>query len=374
VYTTMSDPDTARDPAPAERRRETRPVPVIGAPDVQQGGFALGRALRDPRTWISFAIAIAIIAVVFRSLEIDLLATWGHMRAADGWMFATAFLVFYATFPLRALRWRLLLRNADVPVDAGRQSWASLRALMEYIYLSWFANCVVPAKLGDAYRGYLLKTNGQVSFSASFGTIFAERLLDMVGLFAFLVVSGWMVFGTHLPPATRLIFVSGLVLVVVIVMGLAGMRWLGPLVHRLVPERVRRPYQSFEQAALRSFQPAVLPRLLLLTGTVWLLEGLRLYFVIRSLGSEGLYLGLPVVIFIALASSLLTAIPLTPAGLGLVEGTVTAVLLLFLPTATISEAANSQNLALAVTFLDRMINFWSIVIFGLVLYLTSRRR
>jgi hypothetical protein len=178
-------------------------------------------------------------------------------------MFATAFLVFYATFPLRALRWRLLLRNADVPVDAGRQSWASLRALMEYIYLSWFANCVVPAKLGDAYRGYLLKTNGQVSFSASFGTIFAERLLDMVGLFAFLVVSGWMVFGTHLPPTTRLIFVSGLVLVVVIVMGLAGMRWLGPLVHRLVPERVRRPYQAFEQAALRSFQPAVLPRLLL---------------------------------------------------------------------------------------------------------------
>jgi uncharacterized protein (TIRG00374 family) len=81
-----------------------------------------------------------------------------------------------------------------------------------------------------------------------------------------------------------------------------------------------------------------------------------------------------VVIFIALASSLLTAIPLTPAGLGLVEGTVTAVLLLFLPTATISDAANSQNLALAVTFLDRMINFWSIVIFGLVLYLTSRRR
>jgi uncharacterized protein (TIRG00374 family) len=183
-----------------------------------------------------------------------------------------------------------------------------------------------------------------------------------------------MVFGTHLPPTTRLIFVSGLVLVVVIVMGLAGMRWLGPLVHRLVPERVRRPYQAFEQAALRSFQPAVLPRLLLLTGTVWLLEGLRLYFVIRSLGSEGLYLGLPVVIFIALASSLLTAIPLTPAGLGLVEGTVTAVLLLFLPTATISDAANSQNLALAVTFLDRMINFWSIVIFGLVLYLTSRRR
>ena len=47
--------------------------------------------------------------------------------------------------------------------------------LAQIIYVSWFANCVVPAKLGDAYRGYLLKHNGKVSFSATFGTIFAER-------------------------------------------------------------------------------------------------------------------------------------------------------------------------------------------------------
>jgi hypothetical protein len=342
--------------------------------EVEQRGFNLAKSLRDPRTLISFALALAIILFVFRGFNIDAAATWAYMRGADPWLLLTGLLVFYTTFPLRAVRWRMLLNNAGVPVHEGRRTWASLPALIEYIYLSWFANCIVPAKLGDAYRGYLLKHNGKVSFSSTFGTIFAERLLDMLGLFTFLVISGWFVFGTRLPPATNIIFISGLVLVGIIVSGLAGMRWFSPFLRRLMPQRVLRYYQPFEHAALRSFHPRILPRLIILTGGVWMLEGFRLFFVIQSLGVEGLHLALPVIIFVALASSLLTAVPLTPAGLGVVEGTITAVLLLFLPTATLSEATSSQNLALAVTFLDRAINFWSIVVIGFVLYLVSKRK
>jgi uncharacterized protein (TIRG00374 family) len=76
--------------------------------------------------------------------------------------------------------------------------------------------------------------------------------------------------------------------------------------------------------------------------------------------------------FVALASSLLTAIPLTPAGLGVVEGAVTAVLLA-LPVAAGAEPV-SRDLAVAVTFLDRTINFWSILVFGFILYIFSKRK
>ena len=346
------------------------PTPV----EVGREGFSLARALRSPRTWISFVLALFLILFVLRGFNIDPARTWAYMRGADARLLLLGLAVFYLTFPLRAVRWRMLLDNAGVPVHEGHRSWASLPALMEYIYLSWFANCIVPAKLGDAYRGYLLKRNGRVSFSSTFGTIFAERLLDMLGLFTFLVISGWFVFGTHLPPATNVIFLSGLALVILIITGLAGMRWFGPLLRRLLPHRLRPVYEAFEAAALRSFRPAILPTLMLLTGLVWLLEGFRLFFVIQALGVEGLHLALPVIIFVALASSLLTAIPFTPAGLGLVEGAVTAVLALFLPAATSAQAESSHHLALAVTFLDRGINFWSIVVFGLALYLISKRK
>src|SRR5215470_2295330 len=247
--------------------------------EVERQGFSLARSLRSPRTWISFGLAVAIVVFALRGLNINIGEVWQYIGGANPWLLLAGFLIFYCTFPLRALRWRMLLENANVPVREGRTSWASLPALIEYIYLSWFANCVVPAKLGDAYRGYLLKHNGKVSFSATFGTIFAERLLDMLGLFTFLVISGWFVFGTHLPPETNLIFVSGLVLVLLIIAGLACMRWLSPLIRRFMPQRLHAIYAPFERAALSSFRPRILPLLTVLTGAVWLLEGFRLYFV-----------------------------------------------------------------------------------------------
>jgi glycosyltransferase 2 family protein len=354
---------------PASETHVTEEIPAVENPEqneVEREGFSLAKSLRNPRTWISFGLAIAIILFAFRGLNINLNQTWEYIRGANWGYLALGLGIFYLTFPLRAYRWRILLENAGVPVQEGRKTWASMPALMEYMYLSWFANCIVPAKLGDAYRGYLLKHNGKVSFSATFGTIFAERLLDMLGLFSFLVISGWFVFGTHLPPETNIIFGAGLALVIIIVAGLASMRYLSPLIRRFVPERLMRGYIPFETAALRSFRPKILPTLGVLTAGVWLLEGFRLYFVIAALSHEGLSLTVPMIVFVALASSLLTAIPFTPAGLGVVEGSITAVL--------VRVARTSQDLALAVTFLDRAINFWSIVIIGFFVYLFSKRK
>ena len=338
---------------------------ITSEDEVERGGFALWERLRSPRTLVSFGIAIAIVIFAFRGLNIDLAQTWQYIRKVNPWMLLLGLSVFYLTFPLRALRWRLLLHNARVPVEAGRDSWASLPALMEYIYLSWFANCIVPAKLGDAYRGYLLKHNGGVSFSSAFGTIFAERLLDMLGLFAMLMISAWFTFGAHMPEGTQIVFGFGALLVVAILVGLAGMRWLGPLVRRVIPRRMHAFYERFEHAALSSFSPAVLPRLVLFTGGIWLLEGFRLYFVIEAFGPAVASLSLSAIIFIALASSLLTALPITPSGLGVVEGAITTVLTLF---------SIVPSLGIAVTLLDRLINFWSIIVGGLLLYIFSKRK
>jgi hypothetical protein len=347
------------------RGEESQTPDVPATEQVEREGFSLWQRLRSPRTLVSFGMAIAIIVFAMRGLNIDLQQTWMYMRSANPALLLTGLVVFYMTFPLRAFRWRMLLENANVPVREGRKSWASLPALIEYMYLSWFANCIVPAKLGDAYRGYLLKHNGRVSFSATFGTIFAERLLDMLGLFGLLLISGWITFGARMPEGTQIVFVFGALLVVIILSGLAGMRWLGPFIRRVIPRKMHVFYENFEHAALSSFRPAILPRLVILTASVWLLEGFRLFFVIEALNASGLHLSLSAIVFVALASSLLTAMPLTPAGLGVVEGTITVVLTFF---------GVNKNLGSAVTLLDRLINFWSIVAFGLILYLVSKRK
>lgn len=343
---------------------ELPPHEHAASEEVAERGFSLKERLFNIRTLVSLGIAVAIIAFLFRGFEINPAEIWRQMQRVNPIMYLGAFAIFYLTFPLRAMRWQLLLRNADFPIAEARHTWASIPALTEYIGLSWFANCVVPAKLGDAYRGYLLKHNGDVSFSRTFGTIFAERLLDMIVLFGLLVVSAWSVFGTRLPASAQYVFLFGLALVVAIVAGLAAMRFLSPLIHRFVPNRLTPMYASFEAGTLGSLKARSLPLLFLLTAGVWMCESMRLFIVMEAMG--GLGLSLPTVIFVALMGSLMTTVPATPGGLGVVESAITVVLstILGVPSA----------LAAAVTVLDRLINYYSIVVFGFILYLFSKRK
>lgn len=332
--------------------------------DVAQRGFSLKERFLKPRTLISLLLALAIIVFVFRGLNINVAETWQQMRRINPWLYGLAFVSFAATFPVRAIRWRVLLQNADFPIAENRHGWASMSAMTEYVGLSWFANCVVPAKLGDAYRGYLLKHNGNVSFSRTLGTILAERLLDMVMLFALLVFSSWSVFGTRLPTGTEYIFAFGMVLVVAVVAGLATMRFLSPTIRRFVPARCKDTYASFESGTLGALKARALPGLLVLTVLVWALESLRLFLVIEAMG--GLHLSLPSIVFVALLSSLLTTVPATPGGLAVVDSAIMVVLRnLFSVVAPV---------AAAVALLDRVISYWSIVVFGFVLYLVSKRK
>jgi hypothetical protein len=72
----------------------------------------------------------------------------------------------------------------------------------------------------------------------------------------------------------------------------------------------------------------------------------------------GLHVDVGLVLFVALASALLTTIPLTPGGLGLVETGVAGLLMLAMP----------REEAVSVAVLDRSISYISIIIIGGALF------
>ena len=319
--------------------------------------ISIGQRLRQPRTILSIVVPLGII-VFFLYLNRDRLAQVpGLILQANPALVLLAFVVFYLGFPLRGYRWGRLLHGTGFEIG--------LRDSVEILYLSWFVNCVVPAKLGDVYRAYLLKMNSSASLSRTFGTVFMERILDIFAIAILALGAGFWSFRSGLPPAVRLLFVVGIVVVVVLAVGLFTLRNFGRrILDRLpLPPRFLELYERFEEGVFGGVGVRHLPLLAIVTGFIWLTEGLRLYIVILALGFSNVELGLSGAVFVALIGSLLTAIPLSPAGLGFAQAGVIGVLTVVygvpLPEAT------------AITILDWVISVLSIIVFGAVLYVVS---
>lgn len=329
----------------------------------------LARRFFNLRTLASFLLGFALLAVVLPRMNVELAGIVAHLKQANLALYGAALLLYYLTFPVRALRWRKLLRNVGFLADEGVRL-PSLAGIAEIILLSWFANCIVPAKLGDAYRAYLLKKDAGVSFSKTFGTILAERVIDTLLLFILLGVSAVLTFHGALPSQITTILQAGLVLVVIVLLGLISMRGLSSRITPLVPSRFRHHYQMFEEGTLRAFGRGRLPMILAYSLLCWAIEAGRLYLVCLALGLSSL--AWPVILFVALAAALLTTLPITPAGLGFVESAVIGILLLAGNAGLI--AGIDESLAASVAILDRTISYWSLIVVGLVLYLASKRR
>jgi uncharacterized protein (TIRG00374 family) len=329
----------------------------------------LGRRFFNLRTLGSFLLGFALLAVILPRMNVEVGGIFNRLTQANPWLYLLAFGVYYLTFPVRAYRWRKLLRNAGyVPHEGVRLP--SIAGISEMILLSWFANCIVPAKLGDAYRAYLLKRNSDVSFSKTFGTILAERIIDTLLLFSLLGLSALLAFHGALPGEVLAILQGGLVLVLLVVVGLFSMRGLSHLITPRVPSRLRPHYGAFEAGTLGAFGFGRMPMILFYSLLAWGVEATRLYLVSLALGLSGV--AWPVILFVALAAALLTTLPITPAGLGFVESAVVGILLLAGRAGLVPGI--DENLAASVAILDRTISYWSLILVGLVVYLLSKRR
>ncbi len=323
---------------------------------------SLGRRLRQPRTIVSIVLPLVIVVLVFQvAFKLDVATLVRGVQQANKLWLVVAFIVFYLGFPLRGYRWARIL-------SATRFRLGTVDGT-EILFLSWLVNCLVPAKLGDVYRAYLLKLNAPVaSLSRTFGTVFIERLLDIFAIAILGLAAGFWSFRNGLPTEIQGVTVLGIGVVVALVVLLLTLRNFGRgLLARLhVPHRFIELYDKFEEGVFGAIGPRQLPPLLVLTALIWSTEGLRFFFVIKALGYPGVDLGLSGAFFVALIGSLLTAVPLSPAGLGTVELGVAFVL-------TTAYGVPSEWAA-TIVIVDRLISVFSIIVLGGGLYVVSGKR
>ncbi|HET6317842.1 MAG TPA: lysylphosphatidylglycerol synthase transmembrane domain-containing protein, partial [Chloroflexota bacterium] len=152
-------------PAPAADLSVT-PARDLAAEDsvdaAEERAVNLGARFFNFRTGFSFLLGIAILVGVFRYTDVNPGQLLAQLRQVDLRLYAVAVSCYVLTFPFRGARWQRLLRNVGINLP--------VLPLTEVIFISWFVNSVLPGKIGDLYRGYLIKREHSTSLSRTVGT------------------------------------------------------------------------------------------------------------------------------------------------------------------------------------------------------------
>ncbi len=330
-------------------------------PEITQEQLSIGKRLLNWRTILPLVIVIVALVFFAQKVNINPKLTWAAMRSANIYFVLAACFIYYLSFPIRTIRWRMLLQNVGYTEEKGihlPKFWK----LLEIIYVSWFANVIVPAKLGDLYRAYLLRREAGLPASRTFGTVLAERLLDLIVLLLLFIPAVMISLHENLPPQLQIGLKITMVAVIVGIIGLFMLRMFPRQIGMVVPKRFRGYYNQFQAGTLGSFRRV--PTLTALTVGVWACESLRFFFIALALNLiSGSFMHiLSASLFIALGEALLTVVPFTGGGIGLVEGGMLAMLALFTP---------NTSLAAAAIVIDRTISLFSIIVIGFIVFMIA---
>ena len=170
-------------------------------------------------------------------------AVIAHARNASIWLLLLAVFLATLTFPLRTIRWRLILR------DGGGQALPWL-PLWHATAIGFMANNLLPARAGEVARAYVAGRQMPVRFTTALGSVGVERVFDALIMLALMAVAiaapsfpaNTVVQGRSLSGlATAAAILFGAILLLALVVVHRPAPWLallGRITHRLLPTRI----------------------------------------------------------------------------------------------------------------------------------------
>ena len=132
------------------------------------------------RTAAVSILAIALLAWFLRGANLG--DVWTHVRSARISLLLLALVFVAATFWFRTWRWQQLL----APIGPTR-----FRIVFRAGVIGFAALTILPARVGDILRPYLVARQEGLPFTSTFATIVMERVLDLVAVLALMSVYVW---------------------------------------------------------------------------------------------------------------------------------------------------------------------------------------
>jgi uncharacterized protein (TIRG00374 family) len=265
-------------------------------------------------TYLGVGLALGVLLLVLAVTGVDASALRRSLTGANPWWVALGLLAVAGTVAAKVLRWRLLF----YPSHEGLR----LSTLVSALLIGQTVNLLLPARLGELARAYLVAQEEKRPALSVLGTVVVEKTLDGLAL---LLLLGILLLLMPVPPWLRL---SGVVAALMTGALLAGVllltdarrrvirasERLGQIVPVLGSLRLGERVSSLGDG-LRSLRAwGIQARLLIWTAAIWILAGLTNYFVLLALRIE-----VPPVLASVLVLTVVhlgLAVPTSPARIG----------------------------------------------------------
>ena len=114
--------------------------------------------------------------------KINLREVWSYAQHANPVLLLLTVVVATITFPVRTLRWRLILRDPQ-----GRR--LPFLPLWHATTIGFMANNLLPARAGEVARAYVASQQLPVRFSTAFVSIVVERVFDGLIMLALMTLA-----------------------------------------------------------------------------------------------------------------------------------------------------------------------------------------
>ena len=134
--------------------------------------------MKQWRFWIGVLISLVCLTLVLWNIDYrDVLAALAQANYA--WLLPSS-LFMVGTIASKVLRWQLLFPGDHSRIRRGK--------LLAALLISYALNTILPARLGELARAYVIGETEKLSKSLALSTIVVEKVLDVLTLLLFLVL------------------------------------------------------------------------------------------------------------------------------------------------------------------------------------------
>ena len=277
--------------------------------------------------WLGGGLSVGLLLLLL--YQVDMGELKDALRNADYVLLAPSIVVYFIAVFFRALRWRYLLTPIGLfPV----------RRLYPVVIIGYMANNLLPVRLGEFVRSYLLARQEDVKATSALATIAVERVYDGITLLAFAALSApWLLLlgefdgAADISRTTGLLFLAATIVAFSVLLGVFTLLgsspafadriegWLNVVPAGIGPQ-AKKLFRTFVAGLAVLSSPSKHLALFFYSLPVWLLEGSMYFMLAYSFGIDEHFDSVGVLLLVVLlltaTSNLATSAPSAIGGIG----------------------------------------------------------